>query len=102
MIELKTENKRTTANFSELSAIRMREVGGGRGGSLWHIELVLHTGPPRPFVSPEQGDRRATFKDAAPLAKAASMIMTAPVDRVRCRECLDPGVAAKVAVASNS
>jgi hypothetical protein len=78
-IELNRKDKRTTANFSEFSAIRMREVGGGRGGFLWHIELVPHRGAPRPFVSSEHGDRRATFKNAAPLAKAASMIMAVPV-----------------------
>jgi hypothetical protein len=91
VVELKRKDKCTTAAFSDFSAIRMREVGGGRGGSLWHIELVPDTGAPRPFISSEQGDRRATFKDAASLAKAASVIMGLPVYVVVAGNVWTPG-----------
>lgn len=68
--ELKRKDKRTTASFSDFSAIRMREVPQGRSlTSFWHVELVPHKGTARPFVSSVSGGRQASFEHTAPLVQ---------------------------------
>lgn len=79
VVELKRKNKFIRASFSEFSAVRMREISQGRGGCLWHIELVPFNGKPRPFISSVRGERSSIFEHTAPLAKAVSMIMGLPV-----------------------
>jgi hypothetical protein len=76
---LKKKGSLATVRFSELSAIQMREVGAGRGGSLWHIELIPQKGKAIPFVTSEIGDRREEFERTAAVAKAVSAIVTVPV-----------------------
>jgi len=77
--ELKKKNSQTLG-FSDFKAIRMREVAGGRdSGSYWHVELIPHKGKPTPFLTSQRGDRRATFENSAPVAKAVSAIMDLPV-----------------------
>ncbi len=89
-VQLKKKNKDSVVNFSSLSAIRMREVAGGRGGgSYWHVELVPQKGRPTPFITSQPGDRKGTFENAAPVAKAAAEIANLPVQSVRCGQCLD-------------
>jgi hypothetical protein len=71
---------RTEIRFSEFSAIRMREVSGGKGGgSLWHVELIPQRGGALPFVTSEVAARQDSFKETAAVAKAASKIMLLPV-----------------------
>ena len=79
LVQLKKKNSLTTLRFSELSAIQMREVGAGRAGSLWHIELIRQKGKGIPFVTSQIGDRRDTFEGTAAVAKAISAIVTLPV-----------------------
>ncbi len=80
LVEMKKGNKQTTAGFSEFSAIRMREISGGRGGgALWHIQLVPHGGKAIPFVTSEIADRKTAFEQTASVAKAVSAIMGLPV-----------------------
>lgn len=78
--QLKRKNKSITVKFSEVSAVRMREIAGHRGaGSVWHVELVPPTGRATPFVTSVRGDRAAAFEHTVPLAKAVSVITEAPV-----------------------
>jgi hypothetical protein len=79
VVELKRKTKSTASNFSQFSAIRMREVSGGRGVSLWHVELLSYKGGTIPFVSSVRGYRQAAFEHTAPIAKAVSAIMALPV-----------------------
>jgi hypothetical protein len=101
-VELKRKNKDTTALFSEFSAIRMREVAGGRDlSALWHIELIPQEGKPLPFVTSERGDRRAMFEQTAPVAKAVSAIMAIPVHVFVAGNIWTPGWPPKNHVASS-
>jgi hypothetical protein len=79
LVELKNNSKDITALFSEFSTVRMREVAGGHGYALWHVELIPHKGKPIPFVTSAMGGRRAMFEQTAPVAKAVSAITTIPV-----------------------
>jgi hypothetical protein len=80
LVELKRKNKHTTAAFSEFLAIRMREIAGKRGSTLWHVELVPLRGRAIPFVTSKmRADRKTSFEQTAPVAKAASAIMAVPV-----------------------
>jgi hypothetical protein len=77
--ELQRKNS-LPCNFSDFKAIRMREVAGGRGsGSYWHVELIPHKGKPAPFLTSQREDRRETFENTTPVAKAVSAIMDVPV-----------------------
>jgi hypothetical protein len=79
-VELKRKNRDMTALFSGFSALRMREVAGGRDlSAFWHIELIPREGKPLPFVTSERGDRRTMFEQTASVAKAVSTIMAIPV-----------------------
>jgi hypothetical protein len=65
--------------FSDFKSIRMREVAGGRGGgSIWHLELIPQKGRAIPFLTSQSGDRKATFENTAPVARAVSAIMEVP------------------------
>ena len=80
LVEMRRGNKQTTAGFSEFSAIRMREISGGRGGgSLWHVEWLPHRGKAIPFVTSEIDSRKTAFEQTASVAKAVSAIMGLPV-----------------------
>ncbi len=80
LVELKRKNKHTTAAFSEFSAIRMREIAGKRGSTLWHVELIPLRGRAIPFMTSRmRSDRKTSFEQTAPVAKAISAIMTVPV-----------------------
>lgn len=79
VVELKRKNKQQPFIFSDFQAIRMREDAAGRGGSLWHTELIPKRGRPTPFITSRHGDRKATFESTAPVAKAVSAIMDVPV-----------------------
>jgi hypothetical protein len=80
LVTMKKGSKQTTAGFSEFSAIRMREISGGRGaGSLWHVELLPHGGKAIPFVTSGIDDRKTAFEQTASIAKAVSAIMNLPV-----------------------
>jgi len=79
-VAAKRGNDRTETRFSEFSAIRMREVSGGKGGgSLWHVELIPQRGGALPFVTSEVAARQDSFKETAAVAKAISKIMMLPV-----------------------
>lgn len=79
VVELKRKDKQKDVAFVEFAALRMREVATGRGGSLWHIELLPLKGRAIPFVTSVISDRRATFENTAVLAKAVSAIVAVPV-----------------------
>lgn len=102
LIDLKRKDKYTEAEFTEFTAIRMREVAMGRGGSLWHIELLPRGGRAVPFVTSVIGDRRVAFEHAAALAKAVSTIMAVPVQVCVAGNVWTPGWPPKTSVASKS
>ncbi|MGA9939879.1 MAG: hypothetical protein WBP92_16660 [Candidatus Acidiferrales bacterium] len=80
VVATKRGNDRTETRFPEFSAIRMREVSGGKGGgSLWHVELIQQRGSAVPFVTSEVASRPTSFKETAAVAKAVSKIMLLPV-----------------------
>ena len=80
VIELRKKNQCITINFSEIAAVRTREVSGGKSfTSNWHLELILRQGRPVPFAASKFGDRKVIFEQAAAVAKAASRIMGVPV-----------------------
>jgi hypothetical protein len=79
LVELKEEEKFTRIGFSEYTAVRMRERGGGRSAEfLWHLELIGSGGCAMPFVTSAPGKRKAIFEQTAPVAKAISAIMGLP------------------------
>jgi hypothetical protein len=79
MIELKKNSKCITINFSEIAAVRAREVAGKGVVSIWQLQLVPREGRPIPFAASKSGDRRLMFEQTAAVAKAASRIMGVPV-----------------------
>jgi hypothetical protein len=79
LIELRKNNKCITINFSELAAVRAREVAGKGVVSVWQLELIPREGKPIPFAASKSGDRKIMFEQAAALAKAASGILGVPV-----------------------
>ncbi len=79
-IDLTKNEQHTTFGFSEISAIRMRETRAGKGGgSLWYLELIPHEGKAVPFATSAPGDRKTMFERSAAVAKAASLIISVPV-----------------------
>jgi hypothetical protein len=79
LIELKKNNKCITIHFSELAAVRAREVAGKGVVSTWQLELVPREGKPIPFAASKSGDRKIMFEQAAALAREASTIIRVPV-----------------------
>jgi len=79
VVEFKRKNKLTETAFSEFSAVRMREIAGRGLVSLWHVELMPLRGRAIPFVTSERGERKTSFEQTAPVARAVSAIMVVPV-----------------------
>jgi hypothetical protein len=79
VVEFKSKSKLTTIAFSEFSAIRMREMAGKPLVSLWHVELMPLKGKAIPFVTSGSTERKASFDQTAPVAKAVSAIVAVPV-----------------------
>jgi len=79
VVELRKRNECITINFSEIAAIRAREVAGKGFVSIWHLELIPREGRPIPIAASKMGDRRMMFEQAAAVAKAASRIIGVPV-----------------------
>ena len=103
VVQLKRKDKNRTADFSEFSAIRMREIAGHRGaGSAWHVELVPRKGRATPFVTSVRGDRKVAFEHTAPVAKAASAIMEVPVQVFVAGNVWTPGWPPKTSIAAKS
>jgi hypothetical protein len=78
-IELKRKEESATFRFSEIAAIRLRERGAGKSGSMWYIELIPCEGKPVPFATSAIGDRETMFEHSAAVAKAASRVASVPV-----------------------
>lgn len=92
VVQFSKNGKIKTYNLREFSAIRMREVSGGRSLlSVWHIELVPNRGQPIPFLTSTLGDRKTGFEHVAPIAKAVSAIMAIPVQVVVAGNIWTPG-----------
>src|ERR1700730_7973219 len=64
LIELRKNNKCITINFSELAAVRVREVAGKGVVSVWQLELIPREGKPIPFAASKSGDRKIMFEQA--------------------------------------
>jgi hypothetical protein len=79
LVDLKRKGKSNSASFSEFAAIRMREVSGKHGISIWHVELIPRKGTAIPFVTSDRGYRETSFEQTAPLARVVSVIMSIPV-----------------------
>jgi hypothetical protein len=79
VIELRKQNECITINFSEIAAVRAREVAGKGLVSIWQLELVPRKGRAIPFAASKSGDRRLMFEQAAAVAKGASRITGVPV-----------------------
>jgi hypothetical protein len=79
LVELKRKGKSNSASFSEFAAVRMREVSGKYGISIWHVELIPRKGTAIPFVTSDRGYRETSFERTAPLAQVVSAIMSIPV-----------------------
>jgi len=82
VVELKRKEKVTAFPFSKFSAIRMREISQGEGGSLWHMELLAVEGKNVLFASSARGNRQTAFENSASLAGAISAITSLPVQVV--------------------
>jgi hypothetical protein len=65
LIELKKNNKCITIYFSELRAVRAREVAGKGVVSIWQLELVPREAKPIPFAASKSGDRKIMFEQTA-------------------------------------
>jgi hypothetical protein len=81
-IELTKKEKPTTFRFSEIAAIRLRERGAGKSGSMWYLEFIPHEGKAVPFATSSMGDRQTMFERSAAVAKAAARIAAVPVQVV--------------------
>lgn len=76
---LRKKDKQTALAFSEVRAIRMREKSAGNLRSMWHLQLVTQNNKVLPFATSAVDDRRRAFERSAAVAKAASLIASAPV-----------------------
>ena len=101
VVQFKRKNKVTEAAFSDFSTIRMREIAGKSLVSLWHVELISLKSKATPFVTSGTGDRKTTFEDTAPLAKAVSTIMAVPVQVFVAGNVWTPGWPPKNPIASS-
>ncbi len=101
VVELRRKDKQKDVAFAEFAALRMREVATGRGGSLWHIELLPRKGRAIPFVTSVISDRRTTFENTAVLAKAVSAILAVPVQVRVAGNVWTPGWPPKAAAISS-
>jgi hypothetical protein len=79
VVELRKRNECITINFSEIAAIRAREVARRGFISIWHLELMPREGRPIPIAATKMGDRSMMFEQAAAVARAASRIIGVPV-----------------------
>jgi hypothetical protein len=77
IVDLRRGERQSTVPFSDFQAIRVREIGG-KGGSLWHVELLRHGRGTVLFATSARGDRAELFQKSAPLAKAISTITQLP------------------------
>jgi len=91
VVELKRKEKVTSYPFSKFSAIRMREISQGEGGSLWHVELLAVEGKNVLFATSDRGNRQAVFENSAGLAKAISATTSLPVQVVMAGNVWTPG-----------
>lgn len=103
LVNMKRKHNYTETEFTEFTAIRMREVAMGRGGgSLWHIELLPRKGRSVPVVTSVIDDRRAAFESTAAVAKAVSAIMAVPVQVCVAGNVWTPGWPPKTSTVSKS
>jgi len=82
VVELQRKGKVTSFPFPKFSAIRMREISQGEGGSLWHMELLAVEGKNVLFATSARGGRQTAFENSAGLARAISSITSLPVQVV--------------------
>jgi hypothetical protein len=91
VVELKRKEKVASYPFSKFSAIRMREISQGEGGSLWHMELFAQEGKNVLFATSARGNRQTAFENSAGLARAISAITSLPVQVVMAGNVWTPG-----------
>ena len=91
VVELKRKEKVTSYPFSKFSAVRMREIFQGEGGSLWHMELLAVEGKNVLFATSNRGNRQTAFENSAGLARAISAITSLPVYVVMAGNVWTPG-----------
>jgi len=91
VVELKRKEKVTAFPFSRFSAIRLREISQGEGGSLWHMELLAVEGKNVLFATSARGNRQTAFENSAGLARAISSITSLAVHVVMAGNVWTPG-----------
>jgi len=91
VVELKRKEKVTAFPFSRFSAIRLREISQGEGGSLWHMELLAVEGKNVLFATSARGNRQTAFENSAGLARAISSITSLAVHVVMAGNEWTPG-----------
>ena len=91
VVELKRKEKVTAFPFSRFSAIRLREISQGEGGSLWHMELLAVEGKNVLFATSARGNRQTAFENSAGLARAISSITSLAVHVVMAGNIWIPG-----------
>lgn len=102
VVEMRTRGNLASRRFSELSTIRLRERSAGRGGSLWHLELIQCDGKVILFVSSAIGDREIMFERTAVVAKAISGIASLPIQVFVAGNVWTPGWPPKSHTSSHS